>query len=126
MGLSSCFVFGPPPGLNQTNGGLRALFDSDALNPNHLLALGPVFLERLNLCGECPRQLVERPLGIVLPPYSPDFNPIEMAFAKLKALLRKAAERTVDALWDVIGKLVDCFTPQECANYFAACGYDAD
>ena len=61
-----------------------------------------------------------------LPPCSPDFNPIEMAFAKLKALLRKAAERTVDGLWNAIGRFVDCFTPQECANSFAACGYDAD
>jgi transposase len=61
-----------------------------------------------------------------LPPYSPDFNPIEMAFAKLKALLRKAAERTVDGLWAAIGRLVDVFTPQECTNYFAAAGYDAD
>ncbi|WP_233713249.1 IS630 family transposase [Amaricoccus solimangrovi] len=61
-----------------------------------------------------------------LPPYSPDFNPIEMAFAKLKALLRKAAERTVDGLWNTIGRLVDVFTPQECAHYFAAAGYDAD
>jgi transposase len=60
-----------------------------------------------------------------LPPYSPDFNPIEMAFAKLKALLRKAAERTVDGLWNAIGRFIDRFTPQECANYFAACGYDA-
>lgn len=61
-----------------------------------------------------------------LPPYSPDFNPIEMAFAKLKALLRKAAERTVDGLWNAIGRLLDIFTPQECANYFSAAGYDAD
>ena len=61
-----------------------------------------------------------------LPPYSPDFNPIEMAFAKLKALLRKAAERTVDGLWAAIGRLVDVFTPAECENYFAAAGYDAD
>ncbi len=61
-----------------------------------------------------------------LPPYSPDFNPIEMAFSKLKALLRKAAERTVDGLWTAIGRFVDVFTPQECANYFAAAGYDAD
>lgn len=61
-----------------------------------------------------------------LPPYSPDFNPIELAFAKLKALLRKAAERTIDGLCNAIGRFVDCFTPQECANYFAACGYDAD
>jgi transposase len=61
-----------------------------------------------------------------LPPYSPDFNPIEMAFSKLKALLRKAAERTVEGLWNAIGRFVDVFTPQECANYFAAAGYDAD
>jgi len=61
-----------------------------------------------------------------LQPYSPDFNPIEMAFSKLKALLRKAAERTVDGLWTAIGRFVDLFTPQECANYFAAAGYDAD
>jgi transposase len=60
-----------------------------------------------------------------LPPYSPDFNPIENAFAKLKALLRKAAERTVDALWAAIGHLIDAFTPAECANYFAAAGYDS-
>lgn len=60
-----------------------------------------------------------------LPPYSPDFNPIENAFAKLKALLRKAAERTVGALWDRIGILLDAFSPAECANYFTAAGYDA-
>lgn len=63
---------------------------------------------------------------LFLPPYSPDFNPIENAFAKLKALLRKAAERTVDGLWAAIGHLVDTFTPTECANYFAASGYDPD
>ncbi len=62
---------------------------------------------------------------LYLPPYSPDFNPIENAFAKLKALLRKAAERTLEGLWTTIGRLVDVFTPSECANYFAAAGYDA-
>lgn len=61
---------------------------------------------------------------LLLPPYSPDLNPIENAFAKLKALLRKAAERTVDRLWRRIGLLLDAFTPQECANYFAAAGYN--
>jgi len=63
---------------------------------------------------------------VYLPPYSPDFNPIENAFAKLKALLRKAAERTVEGLWRAIGELLDAFTPGECANYFAAAGYDAN
>ena len=61
-----------------------------------------------------------------LPPYSPDFNPIENAFSKLKALLRKAAERTVAGLWNVIGALLLAFTPKECANFFAAAGYDPD
>jgi transposase len=62
---------------------------------------------------------------LYLPPYSPDFNPIENAFAKLKAMLRKAAARTVDGLWSVIGRSIDTFTPAECTNYFAAAGYDA-
>lgn len=62
---------------------------------------------------------------LFLPPYSPDFNPIENAFAKLKAHLRKAAERTVDGLWTAIGRVIDLFTPTECRNYFKAAGYDA-
>ena len=61
---------------------------------------------------------------LYLPPYSPDFNPIEKAFAKLKALPRKLAERSLEGLWAAIGRLVDTFTPRECANYFAAAGYD--
>jgi transposase len=63
---------------------------------------------------------------LYLPPYSPEFNPIENAFAKLKAMLRKAAARTVEGLWATIGRIIDTFTPTECANYFAAAGYDAD
>jgi transposase len=61
-----------------------------------------------------------------LPPYSPDFNPIENAFSKLKALLRKAAARTRDALWDAVGTALDAFTPNECRNYFAAAGYEPE
>jgi len=60
---------------------------------------------------------------LYLPPYSPDLNPIEMMFAKLKALLRKAKERTIDKLWDRIGDLLDEFSSMECANYFAHDGY---
>ena len=59
----------------------------------------------------------------LLPPYSPDMNPIEMAFSKLKTLLRQAPERTRDGLWNRIGELLDRFTPAECANYFQAAGY---
>jgi transposase len=58
-----------------------------------------------------------------LPPYSPDLNPIEQVFAKLKHLLRKARERTVEATWKRIGALIQCFSPQECANYLANSGY---
>lgn len=61
---------------------------------------------------------------LFLPPYSPDFNPIEKAFSKLKAHLRKAAERTVPGLWDRIGKLIDLVQPHEARNYFNSCGYD--
>lgn len=60
-----------------------------------------------------------------LPAYSPDLNPIEMAFAKLKAALRKGAARTVEALWKLIGKLIKTIAPDECANYFRHAGYKA-
>ncbi len=60
---------------------------------------------------------------LFLPPYSPDLNPIENLFSKLKALLRAAAERTVDDLWDRIGAILDLVTAQECENYFRHAGY---
>ena len=71
------------------------------------------------------RALIEAAGAILLylPPYSPDLNPIEMAFAKLKALLRKAAARTKDSLWDAIGQVLDAFPPDECANYLTHAGY---
>jgi transposase len=59
----------------------------------------------------------------LLPKYSPDLNPIEQAFSKIKTLMRKAAERTVSAVWKRLGKLLDTISPQECANYFANAGY---
>ena len=58
-----------------------------------------------------------------LPPYSPDFNPIEMAFSKFKAFLKRGAARTIDDLWDAIANAVDIFTPTECRNYFTVAGY---
>jgi transposase len=71
------------------------------------------------------RELIEARGAILvyLPPYSPDLNPIEKAFAKLKALLRKIAARTVSRLWDAIGESLDRFTPKECQNYLASAGY---
>ncbi len=60
---------------------------------------------------------------LYLPPYSPDLNPIEQSFAKLKALIRKAATRSREALWNAIGRLITRFNPHECTNYFANAGY---
>ena len=75
--------------------------------------------------GEAVRKAI-RAAGarlLFLPPYSPDLNPIEQVFAKLKTLLRKAAERSVEATWRRIGSLLDAFSPQECANYLRNSGY---
>jgi transposase len=63
---------------------------------------------------------------LFLPPYSPDLNPIELAFAKLKELLRKQGARTIEALWHAIGDICDIFTPTECWNFFRHDGYAAD
>ncbi|KPH86450.1 putative transposase [Komagataeibacter intermedius AF2] len=75
--------------------------------------------------GDAARKAI-RAVGarmIFLPPYSPDLNPIEQVFAKLKTLLRKAAERSVEATWKRIGSLIKCFSAQECANYLKNSGY---
>lgn len=71
------------------------------------------------------RETIERAGAtlLYLPPYSPDLNPIELAFSKLKRLLRDAAERTVEALWRTIGRLLERFSPDECANYIRHCGF---
>ena len=78
--------------------------------------------------GPMVREMIEAAGAalLYLPPYSPDLNPIENAFAKLKALLRKAAQRTVEGLWNAIGRLLRCFEPSEARNYFAHAGYSAD
>ena len=76
--------------------------------------------------GAAVRQAIEAAGAklLFLPPYSPDLNPIENAFAKLKAMLRKTAARTLDTLWAAIAKLIDTFAPGECSNYFKAAGYN--
>lgn len=61
---------------------------------------------------------------VYLPPYSPDFNPIEQVFAKVKLLLRKAKKRTVSDLWKQLGQIVGLFDPQECCAYIQHCGYN--
>jgi transposase len=76
--------------------------------------------------GAAARQAIRKAGAhlLFLPPYSPDLNPIEMVFAKLKALLRKAAERTVEATWRKVGSLLNQFTPEECENYLRHAGYN--
>jgi transposase len=71
------------------------------------------------------RQAIEAAGAVLLylPPYSPDLNPIEQLFAKLKALLRKAAQRTIQALWAAIGRLLDDLPADECSHYLAHAGY---
>jgi transposase len=76
--------------------------------------------------GAAVREVIQATGAILrfLPPYSPDFNPIKNAFSKLKALLRKAATHTIDALRDAIRDALPQFSPQECASYFTAAGYE--
>ena len=75
--------------------------------------------------GKAVRQAIRKAGAhlLFLPPYSPDLNPIEQMFSKLKALLRKADERSIDATWKRIGSLLDCFSPDECINYLLNSGY---
>jgi transposase len=75
--------------------------------------------------GDEVREIIEAAGAslLFLPPYSPDFNPIEQAFSKLKAHLRKAAERSLPALWDRIGAILDTFQATECRNFFSHAGY---
>jgi len=91
--------------------------------------LAPGDIVIMDNLGSHKGQLVRRAIRAVgarlffLPPYSPDLNPIEQVFAKLKTLLRTAAERTITTTWRRIGQLLDAFTPQECSNYLRNSGY---
>jgi transposase len=106
----------------------RAIFTayvSQFLAP-HLLPGDIVIMDNLSSHknADVALAITERGANLLfLPPYSPDLNPIEMAFAKLKTLLRKAAERTRDTLWDRIGTLLDSFNSDECSNYIRHAGY---
>lgn len=107
------------------NGAMFARYVTDVLGPT--LAPGDiVVLDNLGSHkGVAVRQAVHG-IGarlVFLPPYSPDLNPIEQVFAKLKHLMRDAAERTVEDTWRRVGTLLDAFPPTECANYFANSGY---
>ena len=114
-----CVIDGPINGLS------FLAYVEQVLAP--ILSPGDIVI--MDNLGSHRRQAIRRAIRAVgaklffLPAYSPDLNPIEQVFAKLKTLLRKADERTVEATWNRIGQLLEVFTPQECANYFANSGY---
>jgi transposase len=114
-----CVIDGPVSGKNLLANVEQALVP--ALKPGDIIIIDNLGSHK----GKAVRRAI-RAAGaklFFLPPYSPDLNQIEQAFAKLKTLLRKAAERSVEATWRRIGALLACFTPQECANYLANAGY---
>lgn len=92
-----------------------------ALSPGHIVVMDNLGSHK----GRRVRDLIEATGAELryLPPYSPDFNPIEYAFSQIKAHLRKAAERTVAGLWERIGEVIDIVSPQHARNYFDAAGY---
>ena len=93
-----------------------------ALEPGDVVAMDNLSLHKVAGVQEAIRAAGASVL--YLPSYSPDLNPIEQLFAKLKALLRKAAARTRDALWETIGTSLEVFTPAECQNYIVNSGYE--
>jgi transposase len=107
------------------NGDLFATYVAHVLAPT--LARGDiVVLDNLGSHKRKAARQVIRAIGahlLFLPPYSPDLNPIEQLFAKLKHLIRKTQPRTVEATWRKVGHLLDLFTPQECTNYLVNSGY---
>lgn len=125
-GLSLCGIVAPMVLDRAINGVWFEAYVEQALVP--ILSPGDVvIMDNLGSHkGRRVRDLIESAGArlVFLPPYSPDFNPIEMAFAKIKALLRKAAERTVTNLWERIGEIIDLVTPDEARAYFRAAGYD--
>jgi transposase len=100
--------------------------------PNSALILKPgdiVILDNLSSHKSEKAQAILKARGpwfLFLPPYSPDLNPIEMAFAKLKAHLRRIGARTIDALWRAVGDICDLYSPGECWNYLKAAGYESN
>ena len=94
------------------------------LRPGDVVILDNVGFHKSERAAELVRQ--RGAWLLFLPPYSPDLNPIEMAFSKLKALLRKKAARTFDALCQAIGDICNLFDPTQCRNFFKAAGYEAD
>ena len=92
--------------------------------PPAAISSGRAKSSRLRCCGVVRRAIEDAGATLLfLPPYSPDLNPIEQLFARLKALLRATALRTVDAHWKALGSVTDCVSPQECKNFVRQAGY---
>jgi transposase len=114
-----CVIDGPINGE-----GFRAYIEQillPTLKPHDIVILDNLGSHKGNGVRAAIRSVGARLL--FLPPYSPDLNPIEQVFAKIKTLLRKAEERSLEAVWRRIGKLLDRFAPDECANYLRNAGY---
>lgn len=92
------------------------------LNPGDVVVMDNLPAHRVG--GICKAIEAAGATLLYLPPYSPDFNPIEMTFAKLKAILKGTAPRTIPDLWQAITDAIDRFTPDECRAYFTAAGYE--
>lgn len=114
-----CVVDGPINGLSF--GLYVEQFLLPTLKPGDVVIMDNLGSHKSPFVRKIIRSVGAKPL--FLPPYSPDLNPIEQVFAKLKHLMRKAAERSVEATWKRIGSLLDAFTPQECRNYLKNSGY---
>lgn len=108
------------------NGGIFTAYAAEALarelQPGDILVMDNLSSHK----GQQARKAIEACGAriLFLPPYSPDMNPIEHLFSKIKALLRKAAERSVEGVWKRIGKIIDAISPQECENYIRNLGYE--
>ncbi len=109
----------------------RTAFDTDietqlapTLNRGDIVILDNLAVHKSPRAAQCLKE--KGAWFLFLPPYSPDLNPIEMAFAKLKAHLRKAAARSYDALWRALGDICGLYEPEECWNYLKAAGYASD
>ena len=117
--VAPCVIDGPINGVSFA--AWVAQFLAPTLNPGDIVIADNLGSHK----GRSPRDAI-RAVGaklFFLPPYSPDLNPIEMMFAKLKTLLRKADERSIETVWRRIGDLLDLFSPNECANYLRHAGY---
>lgn len=117
-----CVLDGPINGVSFTAWVEQFLVPT--LKPGDIVVMDNLGSHKVKAVRQAIRSVGARLL--FLPPYSPDLNPIEQVFAKLKTLLRKADERTVEATWRRIGTLLDAFPPHECANYLRNSGYASE